>query len=69
MNDDGSSDLRREEESRWSSSDNPPADRQQAALVFAWRNPWVRAVVYVGLIVLLFVVLYRARSGYTFALQ
>ena len=70
MKDEGNNDfLQRADESRWSSSNNPPADLQLAALVFAWRNPWVRAVVYVALVVLLLVVLYRARGGYTFALQ
>lgn len=46
-----------------------PAEEQRAALAFAWRNPWVRAVAYIALIVLLAVVLWRARSGYAFALQ
>lgn len=46
-----------------------PANRQLPALVFAWRNPWVRAIVYLALIAVLILILYRARNGYVFALQ
>lgn len=49
--------------------DPRPAEEQLPALRWAWRHPWVRAVVYVLLIVLVLVVLWRARGGYTFALQ
>ena len=40
-----------------------------SALRWAWRNPWVRAAVYVLLIVAVLVILWRARAGYMFALQ
>lgn len=46
-----------------------PADEQISALRWAWRHHWVRAVVYMVLIVAALVVLWRARAGYTFALQ
>ncbi len=39
------------------------------ALRWAWRHPWVRAVVYTLLIVGVLIVLWRARAGYMFALQ
>src|SRR5690606_5674136 len=51
------------------SPDPRPAEEQLPALRWAWRHPWVRAVVYVSLIVLALVVLWRARAGYMFALQ
>ncbi len=40
-----------------------------SALRWAWRHPWVRAVVYIALIVLALLVLWRVRAGYMFALQ
>lgn len=46
-----------------------PANEQPAALALAWRNPWIRAVAYLLLILLIAVILWRARSGYLFALQ
>src|SRR5690606_7604230 len=46
-----------------------PAEEQISALRWAWRNPWVRAAVYVLLIVAVLVILWRARAGYMFALQ
>lgn len=46
-----------------------PANEQPSALGLAWRNPWVRAVTYVLLIVLIGVILWNLRSGYLFALQ
>jgi len=49
--------------------DPGPADEQLPALKWAWRHPWVRALVYVLLIVGALVALWRARAGYMFALQ
>lgn len=46
-----------------------PADEQMNALRWAWRHPWVRAVVYTVLIVAVLAILWRARAGYMFALQ
>lgn len=46
-----------------------PANEQPSALGLAWRNPWVRAVSYLALIVVIALILWRARSGYLFALQ
>lgn len=46
-----------------------PAKEQPPALALAWRNPWVRAVAYIALIVLAAWFLWRWRSGYLFALQ
>src|SRR5690606_21125716 len=49
--------------------DPRPAEEQLPALRWAWRHPWVRAVVYLVLIAMAALVLWRARAGYTFALQ
>ncbi len=49
--------------------DPRPAEEQLPALRWAWRHPWVRAVVYVLVIVFVLYVLWRARAGYMFALQ
>ena len=46
-----------------------PADEQMSALRWAWRHHWVRAVVYMVLIIAVLVILWRARAGYMFALQ
>lgn len=40
-----------------------------SALRWAWRHHWVRAVVYMVLIIAVLVILWRARAGYMFALQ
>lgn len=47
----------------------PKPKPEPTALEIVWRSAWVRAVTYVAATVLLVLVLWRLRGGYTFALQ
>ncbi len=46
-----------------------PQFRDVTALEIIWRNPWVRAVIYIVLTLFTLYVLWRFRTGYMFALQ